>query len=78
MPRPAKHASDDWRRALRLLADAPDGHTEVIMVMAHGFSPALIAGLIKAELVSAHRERAGRQKIEVVRLRITDKGRLAL
>ena len=76
MPRrPAKYTSEDLRRALCLLADSPGGRTEAIL-RAHGFSTDLIADLVKAEFVSARRERVGRggQKVEIVRLRITELG----
>jgi len=70
-PKPAA----DVTRALYLLVDAPNGHTEAVMKV-HGFSANLIAQLIKAGLVTARREYVDRGKrIEVVRLRITDAGR---
>ena len=75
MQRPKRNVPDEHRRALRLLADAPDGHIEAIM-RAHGFDTALLADLVKAELVTARRERVrrGRRIVEVVRLRITEIG----
>jgi len=78
MPRPSvkRYATDDHRRALRLLAEASDGHTDAVM-MAHGFSATLLCDLVEAELVTARRERVrrGGRIIEVVRLRITQTGR---
>jgi hypothetical protein len=73
------NAADDYRRALRLLADGPDGHTEALM-LAHGFTAALLANLIKSELVRAQRQRVKRhgRVVQVVRLRITSAGRKAL
>ncbi len=41
----------DQRRALRLLADVPRGIAESLM-LAHGFSRELIAGLVLAGLVN--------------------------
>ena len=77
MPKTTKPA-DDGRRALRLLNDAPDGHTEAAM-RAHGFSAELLGFLVEAGLATAHSERTqhGRWSM-VVRLRITDAGRKVL
>ena len=80
MPSSPRPPITDRRRALRLLADSPsNGHTEAIM-LAHGFSPALIVDLIGDDLVTATTERVGggKQTVEVVRLRITEAGRKAL
>ncbi len=68
--------SRDQRRALRLLAGSPLGCTEAIM-LAHGFTTDLLgvhAGLATATPQTVH---AGKRPIEVVRVRITDSGRLA-
>jgi hypothetical protein len=66
------------RRALRLLADAPDGCTEAIM-LAHGFTVVLVE-LIRDGLATVTTERVmvGARKVEVARWRITDAGRRAL
>jgi hypothetical protein len=65
-------------RALVLLAGSPDGHTEAIM-LAHGFTAALLAELIDAGLVSAHRQLVGRGRpTMIMRLRITEAGRTSL
>jgi len=80
MPPPSgkRNILDDHRRALRLL-DGQDGDTEAIM-LAHGFSDALLANLVEKGLVTAHRERVKRSRriVEVMRLRITEEGRRAL
>ncbi len=69
----------DRRRALRLLATAPNGATEAIM-LAHGFSAEMLAVLVRDGLVAVeHRAmRAGRQPIKVTWLTITEAGRQAL
>ena len=67
------------RRALALLAASSDGATEAIM-LAHGFALDLLVEMVRDGLATAHVERmvAGKRKIEVVRVRITDVGRRAL
>jgi hypothetical protein len=69
----------DQRRALTVLARSPAGCTEAIM-LAHGFTAALLNDLIRAGLASAHADRmmAGKRRIDIVRLKITDAGRKAL
>jgi hypothetical protein len=69
----------DRRRALELLAASPDGCTEAIM-RAHGFTVPQMAELIRAGLATAIPERrvAGRRKVEVMVVRITEAGRRAL
>jgi hypothetical protein len=69
----------DQRRALTVLADWPDGCTESIM-LAHGFTAALLNDLIRASLTTAHADRmmAGKRPMDVVRLKITDAGPQAL
>jgi hypothetical protein len=69
----------DRRRALELLASCRDGCTEAIMI-AHGFTVAQMVELVNAGLATATAERvvAGRERIEVATLRITDAGRRAL
>jgi hypothetical protein len=65
--------SRDQRRALRLLADAPNGATEAIM-LAHGFTNAMLDALVRDGLATAERRamKAGRRRIEVTWLTITD------
>jgi hypothetical protein len=47
-------------------------------MQAHGFAPRLIAGLIRGGLANARAEQmhAGGRPVDVIRLRITDAGRL--
>jgi hypothetical protein len=69
----------EQRRALELLAGRPDGYTEAIM-MAHGFNDEVLTILVRDGLATAQPEtvHAGKRPIKVVRVRITDAGRLAL
>jgi hypothetical protein len=78
MPSRAERERTQQRRALRLLADAPEGMTEALM-MAHGFNSELLVDCI-AGLAIAKVERmiAGGRTVEVVRLKITEAGRQAL
>jgi hypothetical protein len=78
-PRRRAQRKPDRRRALELLAASPDGCTEATM-RAHGFTVDMLAKIVLAGLASVSTERvlAGRQPIEVARLRITDAGRRAL
>jgi hypothetical protein len=56
-----------------------DGCTEAIL-LAHGFTIPLMVELVRAGLATATAERvvAGKRKIEVARVRITEAGRRAL
>jgi hypothetical protein len=69
----------DQLRALRLLADAPNGATEAIM-LAHGFTISLLDGLVLHGLATVEKRamRAGRRPIKVTWLMITEAGREAL
>jgi hypothetical protein len=71
--------SAERHRALRLLAGSPLGVTEAIMP-AHGFTMEMLTVLVRDGLTTATPEtvHAGKRPIEVVRVRITDAGRLAL
>jgi hypothetical protein len=71
--------SAERHRALRLLAGAPNGATEAIM-LAHGFTIEMLTVLVRDGLATATPEtvHAGKRPIEVVRVRITDAGWLAL
>jgi hypothetical protein len=62
-----------------LFASCRDGCTEAIM-LAHGFSIDMMVELVNAGLASVTTERvvAGKERIEVVVLRITEAGRRAL
>jgi hypothetical protein len=63
----------------RFLAAAPNGATEAIL-LAHGFTIEMLTILVRDRLATATPEtvHAGKRPIEVVRVRITDAGRLAL
>ncbi len=83
LPRPALHErarmTRDQRRALRLLADVPRGIAESLM-LAHGFTHDLIAGLVLAGLATVVTDtaRIGRKTIKVDLVMITDAGRKAV
>jgi hypothetical protein len=69
----------EQRRALQLLASSPFGASEAIMV-AHGFTRRMLAGLVRAGLATARGKtvKAGDNAIAVGRVRITAAGRRAL
>jgi hypothetical protein len=74
LPRPSQ------RRALELLADCPhQGITEAV-ILAHGFTVEQLVELVRAGLATARpqRMRAGRARMEVATLRITEAGTKAL
>lgn len=75
MPTPSRQR----HRVLKLLAGSTDGCTEAIL-LAHGFTVDMLAGLIRAGLATAQAERmmAGGRAMEVTRIRITDAGRRAI
>ena len=61
----------EQRRALALLASIPRGVSGDLLVLAHGFDRAMIAGLVHEGLATARRETitaAHRTTIEVVRI----------
>ena len=64
--------SAEWRRALKMLADLPEGSTEALL-LAHGFTPSVIAGLVDTGLATSTTEPilAGGRSVEVTRIRIT-------
>jgi len=68
--------NSERQRALRLLAKAPNGCTEALM-LAHGFTYELLDRLVVQGVATTqrHRMRAGRRSIEVTWLTITDGGR---
>jgi hypothetical protein len=75
-----RRLSAEGRRALEMLATSgPTGATEAIM-LAHGFSAALLAGLTRNGLVigTIGTVHAGARVIQVRRLSITAAGQLAL
>ena len=82
MPSPPREhrLSPEEREALELLASDPQGATEELLVLAHGFDGDMIAGLIRSGLAMPRREnmKVGDRAVEVVRIRITGAGRDAL
>lgn len=81
------------RRALKTLADAPRGLSEEVLVVAHGFSAEMLAGLVLDGLAMIVAEaKGGRYEIkkdqerarprgltiELKRIRITNAGRRAI
>jgi len=71
--------SAEHRRALWLLAGSSHGCTEAIL-LAHGFTIEMLIVLVGDGLATATSEivHAGRRRIEIVRVGITDAGRQAL
>ena len=71
--------SAEWRRALKMLAGLPEGSTEALL-LAHGFTSAVIAGLLDTGLATWTTEPilAGGRPVEVTRISITYRGRVAL
>jgi hypothetical protein len=67
---------DERRRALAVLAANPDGCTSTVM-LAHGFSLALLNRLFRSGLATMEREERGDDMIEIV-LKTTEAGRQAL
>jgi hypothetical protein len=83
MPVPPREPSlsEEQRHALALLDSVLKGVTEDQLALVHGFNRDMIAGLVHKGLATAQREivtASGRTTIEVVRIRITDAGRMAL
>jgi hypothetical protein len=72
--------SPEEREALELLASDPQGATDELLVLVHGFDSNMIADLVESGLAAAQLEnmKAGNRAIEVVRIRITAAGRDAL
>jgi hypothetical protein len=79
--KPARRiAKPDRRRALELLASSPhEGCTEAVM-LAHGFTIPQLVDLVRAGLATATptRVKAGRERMEIATLRISDAGHKAL
>ena len=78
--RRARHPKPDRRRALELLSSSPqEGCSEAVM-LAHGFTVDQLVELVRGGLATATPERvkAGRERMEVATLRITDAGRRTL
>jgi hypothetical protein len=76
---PQRGFAAEQHRALRLLVGSAGGATEAIM-LAHGFTNAMLDALVRDGLAKAERRavRAGRRRIEVTWLTITEDGRQAL
>ena len=62
-----------------MLADLPEGSIEALL-LAHGFTPSVIAGLVDTGLAASTTEPilAGGRPVEVTRIRITYRGRVPL
>jgi hypothetical protein len=77
--RRARRMTDDGRRMLEVLAASEDGCTDALL-LAQDFTLELMVCLVHAEFVTADPERifAGREAVEISRVRITDPGRRAL
>ncbi len=63
-----------------MLADAPRGVSEEMLVVVHGFSAAMLAGLVLAGFATVVTETKSAPrgvKIKVERIRVTDAGRRA-
>ena len=75
-----RRLTTEQREALELLASDPQGATEQLLVVAHGFESDMIAWLVRSGLATATREsmKAGGKTVEVVRIRITTAGRRAI
>jgi hypothetical protein len=72
---PQKHRlSPKARRALELLANNPFGVNEDLL-LGHGFSRGMTAGLVRAGLVPL---RVGGRTVQVTHVRISDIGRKAI
>jgi hypothetical protein len=70
--------SREQRRALKMLADAPRGISEEVLVIAHGFSVEMLAGLVLAGLAAVVTETKTVHRgmtIDIERIRITTAGR---
>jgi hypothetical protein len=70
----------DQRSALALIAEAPRGVPESVLVDVHGFTVDALAGLVRGGLarVAPEKVRGGGKTIEVVRVMVTDAGRRGL
>jgi hypothetical protein len=73
----ARRLIREARRALKILANSPDGASEALLVYGHGFKRQMLAGLVRQGLLTAERE-PGDRLIAVTKMRITQAGRDAL
>jgi hypothetical protein len=81
LPTSSRGLSREQRRALKVLADAPRGASEEMLVVVHGFSAQMVAGLVHAGLatvVSETKKAPRGLTITVERIRITDEGKKAI
>jgi hypothetical protein len=71
--------NSEWQRVLRLLAKAPNGCTEALM-LAHGFTSELLdhPAVEGVATMERRRMRVGRRRIDVTCIMITDAGRRAM
>jgi len=69
--------SPEQRKALELLASDPQGATDELLVLVHGFDGNMISDLVESGLAMARLEnmKAGSRAIEVVRIRARVVGR---
>ena len=76
----APRLTSERRRALELLASSRHGVNAELLVRGHRLSRRVLAGLVRAGLAVTKREviMAGGRAVEVVRIRITAKGRKAI
>jgi hypothetical protein len=73
--------SREQRRALKMLADAPRGVSEEVLVIAHGFSAETLTGLVLTGLATVVIETKTVLRgltIDIERIRITTEGRQAI
>jgi hypothetical protein len=71
----------EQRRALKMLTDAPRGVREEMLVVVHGFSAEMLAGLVLAGFATVVTETKSAPRgltITVKRIRITDAGKKAI
>jgi hypothetical protein len=61
--------SREQRRALKMLADAPRGVSEEVLVIAHGFSAETLAGLVLTGLATVVIERSIDRELRLPRIR---------
>jgi len=70
--------SREQRRAMKILADAPRGVSEEVLIIAHGFSAEMLTGLVLAGLATVVTETKTVHRgltIDIERVRITTEGR---
>jgi hypothetical protein len=73
-----RHVDPTWLRALVLLTTIPDGVTEDLLVFAHGFDRAVIAGLVTEGFATARNVPGPGGTTIGVHIKISDAGRRAL